>query len=222
MTMLPRPLLQVSLFVLFAGLLAGPAVPARAQDQKKKDAKLADYFGFQPLEIYKLEHRIGNLMLKDLDGDKVDDILISNNGRSRIDLLLSTKKPDDDQPKTPAVQTAPSNASVAAEATAMPNPHTAQEALRSTAPDLGTGESLRRMRTTWQKELAVHLNKYKRYPEDRTTGGAQVVVSFVLDRVGHVLSSRVVTGSGDQAFDDAALAMLERANPVPPPPPQSP
>ena len=40
-------------------------------------------------------------MLKDLDGDKVDDIVVSNNGRSRIDLLLSTKKPDDDQSNRP-------------------------------------------------------------------------------------------------------------------------
>ena len=32
-------------------------------------------------------------MLKDLDGDKTGDILVVNNGRSRIDLLLSSKKP---------------------------------------------------------------------------------------------------------------------------------
>ena len=31
--------------------------------------------------------RIGNLLLKDLDGDKIDDIVVVNNGRSRIDLL---------------------------------------------------------------------------------------------------------------------------------------
>ena len=93
---LPWPLLGV--FSLFAGLLLGPDASAQAQ---KNDAKLADYFGFQPLEIYKLEHRISNLMLKDFDGDKVDDILVSNNARSRIDLLLSTKKPDDDQSNRP-------------------------------------------------------------------------------------------------------------------------
>jgi hypothetical protein len=98
MLKLLRPLLGVSLFSLFACLLPGPGALAQAQ---KKDARLADYFGFQPLEIYKLEHRIGNLILKDLDGDKVDDILVSNNGRSRIDLLLSTKKPDDDQSNRP-------------------------------------------------------------------------------------------------------------------------
>ena len=64
-------------------------------------AKLADYFGFQPLELYKLDSRIGNLQLKDLDGDKIDDIIVTNNGRSRIDLLLSTKKAADDKAARP-------------------------------------------------------------------------------------------------------------------------
>ena len=63
--------------------------------------KLADYFGFLPLELYKLDTRIGNLQLADLDGDKIDDIIVSNNGRSRIDLLLTTKKPADDKPARP-------------------------------------------------------------------------------------------------------------------------
>src|SRR5262249_7556541 len=72
-----------------------------AQAPAKQEAKLADYFGFQPLELYKLEHRIGNLVLKDLDGDKIDDIIVSNNARSRIDLLLSTKKPVDEQARRP-------------------------------------------------------------------------------------------------------------------------
>jgi hypothetical protein len=63
--------------------------------------KLADYFGFQPPELYKLEHRIGNLLLADFDGDQIDDIAVSNNARSRIDLLLSGKKPSDDQANRP-------------------------------------------------------------------------------------------------------------------------
>jgi len=64
-------------------------------------SKLADYFGFLPLELYKLDNRIANLQLKDLDGDKTSDVIISNNARSRIDLLLSTKKPDDDKSARP-------------------------------------------------------------------------------------------------------------------------
>ncbi len=101
---LSRALLGLS-FVVGIAAWQGPGA-ARAQDKAKAKAperpqRLADYFGFQPLEIYKLEHRIGNLMLRDLDGDKVDDIVVSNNGRSRIDLLLSSRKPEDDQSNRP-------------------------------------------------------------------------------------------------------------------------
>ena len=65
------------------------------------EPKLSDYFGFQPLEIYKLERRIGNLMIRDLDGDKTGDIIVGNNARSQIDLLLSTKRPADEAENRP-------------------------------------------------------------------------------------------------------------------------
>ena len=42
---------------------------------------------------------------------------------------------------------------------------------------------------------------------------------FALDRMGHVLSASIVKGSGDAAFDEAALAMVRRSDPVPQPPP---
>ena len=34
-------------------------------------------------------------------------------------------------------------------------------------PRIGTGESARRIRATWQKELVAHLDKHKRYPAER-------------------------------------------------------
>src|SRR5262249_48479257 len=83
---------------LFTSLLLAAESSAQAP---RKDARLADYFGYQPPELYKLEHRIGNLLVKDLDGDKIDDIIVSNNARSRIDMLLSTKKPADEQAARP-------------------------------------------------------------------------------------------------------------------------
>ncbi|MFO0907643.1 MAG: VCBS repeat-containing protein [Isosphaeraceae bacterium] len=64
---------------------------ARVAAADDNDPKLADYFGFKPLEIYKLDTRIGALLVRDLDGDKIDDIVVSNNARSRIDILLSRK-----------------------------------------------------------------------------------------------------------------------------------
>jgi TonB family protein len=129
-----------------------------------------------------------------------------------------TKKPEE-EPKLETVQAQPSTESIAAEATATPTLQSAQEAPRSVAPSPGTGESARRDKVTWQNELAAHFNKFKRYPGDRAKPRAEVVVSFVLDRVGHVLSKRVVKGSGDSACDAAALDMLQRSDPVPPPPP---
>jgi periplasmic protein TonB len=77
-----------------------------------------------------------------------------------------------------------------------------------------------RERLTWQRELAAHLDRYKRYPSDRASQAAQIVLGFALDRTGRVLSVAVVRGSGDRSFDDAALAVMRRADPVPAPPPR--
>jgi periplasmic protein TonB len=72
---------------------------------------------------------------------------------------------------------------------------------------------------TWQKRLIAHLDKHKRYPSDRSMKDAAIVVGLVLDRMGRVVSTSIITGSGDTSFDDAALAMMRRADPVPAPPP---
>jgi periplasmic protein TonB len=137
----------------------------------------------------------------------------------RVVAPADTTKPKDDDPKVATIQAQPSELSVATEATAMPSVDGAREAPQSVAPAQGTGASTQRVRATWEKELAAHFNKYKRYPSERTMQAAEVVVSFALDRVGHVLSTSIVKGSGDAAFDAEALAMLRRSDPVPPPPP---
>jgi hypothetical protein len=64
---------------------------AHATTTHADEPRLSEYYGFQPLEMYKLDPRIKGLLVRDLDGDKVDDIAVVNNGRSRIDLLLSSK-----------------------------------------------------------------------------------------------------------------------------------
>ena len=69
------------------------------------------------------------------------------------------------------------------------------------------------MRATWTKELIAHLDKHKRYPAERQQKTAEIMVSFVLDRTGHVLSTSIAKGSGDTAFDEAALAMVRALRP---------
>src|SRR5580693_4273040 len=130
-----------------------------------------------------------------------------------------SQKPKDDDPKIAAVQTSASAESAASEATAMPTSEVAPEGPRSVAPAQGTGESTRRMRVTWEKELVAYLDKHKRYPADRSQKSAEIVVSFAIDRMGHILSATIEKGSGDAAFDEAALAMVRRSDPVPQPPP---
>ncbi len=71
---------------------AGAAMPA-------DEPRLADHFGFLPVEVYKLDPRINGVLVRDLDGDKIDDVVVVNNGRSRIDLLLSSKKGDEGKPE---------------------------------------------------------------------------------------------------------------------------
>jgi protein TonB len=130
-----------------------------------------------------------------------------------------SKKPKEDDPKIAAVQTQASTESVAAEATATPSSDAIPEGTRSAAPAIGTGESARRARATWQKELVAHLDKHKRYPADRSQKTAEISVRFTLDRLGHVLATTIEKSSGDTAFDEAALAMVKRSDPVPAPPP---
>jgi TonB family protein len=137
----------------------------------------------------------------------------------RVVTTNDTRKPEKEEQEVAAVQTQASTESVAAEATATPNSEAIPEGPRSVAPALGTGESVRRIRATWTKELVAHLDKHKRYPAQRQQKTAEIVVSFVLDRTGHVLSTGIVKGSGDSAFDEAALAMIKRSDPVPQPPP---
>jgi periplasmic protein TonB len=131
---------------------------------------------------------------------------------------VKTKEPKEDQSPLAPLLVSPAVPSEAAKATARPNSETAQESPRSVTPAQGTGESTQRVRAAWQKELIAHFNQHKRYPANRSLDSAEILVNFVLDEDGRVLSSGIVRGSGDTSFDEAALAMIRRSDPVPKPP----
>ena len=137
----------------------------------------------------------------------------------RIVTETESNKPKEEEQQIAAVQTQASTESVAAEATATPSSEAIPEGTKSVAPVIGTGESARRARVTWQKELVAHLDKHKRYPKERQQKSAEIQIRFTLDRMGHVLATDIEKGSGDAAFDEAALAMVKRSDPVPMPPP---
>ena len=74
--------------------LAAGLAPTRA-GAADDATRLPDYFGFLPTEVYKLDNRITGVITRELDGDKAEDIAIVNNARSRIDLLLTSRKEAD-------------------------------------------------------------------------------------------------------------------------------
>jgi TonB family protein len=137
------------------------------------------------------------------------------------DLFVSThdsQKPKAEEQDVTASQTAPSAESAVAVAMAPPSSETARESTQAVAPVQGIGESELRAQMTWQKELFAHIKRHKRWPSDRTQREAHIVVAFVLDRTGHVVSASIAQSSGDASFDNAALAIMRRADPFPPPP----
>jgi len=77
--------------------------------------------------------------------------------------------------------------------------------------------------SSWRNALYAHLNRFKHYPQEakdeRRQGSA--LLSFTLDRDGKVLDFFLVRSSGDAALDREVLGMIERASPLPPPPPEA-
>jgi protein TonB len=76
--------------------------------------------------------------------------------------------------------------------------------------------------STWRTQIARILEHNQHYPPEararREQGVAQL--AFSIDRERHVLSSRIVTSSGFPALDQETLALVQRAQPFPAPPPE--
>ncbi|MGE0857151.1 MAG: energy transducer TonB, partial [Hyphomicrobiaceae bacterium] len=80
--------------------------------------------------------------------------------------------------------------------------------------------SLRIAIEQWQRKVVVHLNKYKRYPPEARAARKEgdVTINFTMDRYGRIVANAIRSSSGEASLDRAALAMLERAGPLPAPP----
>ncbi len=72
----------------------------------------------------------------------------------------------------------------------------------------------------WRSALVARLERYKRYPAAAQASGASGVVqlAFSVDRSGRVHHARIAQSSGSHLLDEATLALIERAQPLPPPP----
>ncbi|HEX5277804.1 MAG TPA: energy transducer TonB, partial [Fluviicoccus sp.] len=82
----------------------------------------------------------------------------------------------------------------------------------------GSGVGSRHARHPYFGKLKAWLNAHKTYPAALKKAKTQgtVLLTFTIGRSGELLSSRIVTGSGEPGLDQAALDMLQRASPMPP------
>jgi periplasmic protein TonB len=71
----------------------------------------------------------------------------------------------------------------------------------------------------WRKQIATRLESNKRFPPAASDQRGTAKVSFVLDRNGKLVSHWLMESAGSRALDEESLAIIERAQPFPIPPP---
>lgn len=89
------------------------------------------------------------------------------------------------------------------------------------APTRGRmSKSMLKARMNWLGILFAHVERFKEYPRDARRLGIEGApkVEMVLNRQGKLLRATLVQSSGNSQLDAEAVAMLERASPLPPPP----
>lgn len=96
-------------FVILAGLVL-TLLPTQVFSAEK--VNLAQYYGFKPLEIFKLSSRSSNMLTEDFNADGKKDLVLIDNSNSRIDLLIqkSDKEAKIEEEPEDRVNTIPNDA----------------------------------------------------------------------------------------------------------------
>jgi protein TonB len=150
--------------------------------------------------------------------DLPKDVPIESEDPDRIVTPNDSQKPKEEDPKIAAVQTQASEEAPAQEATARQTlDEKAPEAEQAKAPNLGIGKDRQKLTADWGRKISAYFELHKRYPQNKSKA-TTVKVSIVLNRRGNVVNVAVAESSGDPAFDDAAISMIRRSDPVPAPP----
>jgi TonB family protein len=132
----------------------------------------------------------------------------------------NTKKPKEDEPKLAAIQTEAAPEQQAQEATSRQQlDEKARESEQTKAPNPGIGKDKLKLTANWGRKISAYFELHKKYPQNQKSGAGTVKVALVVNRRGNVVSANVIKSSGDIAFDDAAISMIHRSDPLPLPPP---
>ncbi len=84
------------------------------------------------------------------------------------------------------------------------------------APNPGTDtEGARAGRASWESELAAHIRRFATYAANGSKESGTVRVGVTIDRNGRLLSRRLAGSSGSSMLDNAAMAVIQRAQPYP-------
>ncbi len=144
---------------------------------------------------------------------------IANETEDPDRLVTSTdsKKPEKDEPEPAALQTTASQEQAASEATAQQVIEDARVAPKATVVNQGIGKDQGKLTADWGRKITAIFETHKKYPQDKKRA-ATVKVNLVINRRGNVVSVNVTESSGDTAYDEAAVSMIRRSDPVPPPP----
>jgi periplasmic protein TonB len=150
--------------------------------------------------------------------DLPKDVPVESEDPDRIVTPNDSQKPKEDDPKIAAVQTQASEEAPAQEATARQTlEEKAPEAEQAKAPNIGIGKDRQKLTADWGRKISAYFELHKRYPQNKSRA-TTVKVAIVLNRRGNVVNVAVAESSGDPAFDDAAISMIRRSDPVPAPP----
>jgi periplasmic protein TonB len=134
--------------------------------------------------------------------------------KEKVEKPKPKPKPDPDpepevvqKPTQQAVQQQAAKAAAPVQPSAAPAAPSAAEVARVSAA-----------KVTWQGILEAHLRKFQKYPRSalRRNVEGTAVIRFRMDREGKVLSYTIERTSEHEVLDEAALAMIERAQPLPP------
>ncbi|MFO1116382.1 MAG: energy transducer TonB [Beijerinckiaceae bacterium] len=140
-------------------------------------------------------------------------------GTADAERIVQPEKKEERPVEKEAAQ-APAPASVASLASEASAPAAIENSVAadiSRAPTVGAGEAAVKAKLRWQRQLVAHLDRHKRYPAGTRMEG-EIPVRFTIDRAGRILSAHLLKSSGSPALDEAAVAMVRRSDPVPPPP----
>ena len=93
---------------------------------------------------------------------------------------------------------------------------------RPAAPMPGASSRNSNAVPNWKSQLVAALERSKRYPSEARGDQGIAQLAFSVDRQGNVHNARITRSSGSSVLDHETLALVQRAQPLPPPPPEVP